>query len=1088
MSDNKETPRVRYADEAQSRPDNPRRSLHRTASNSSMSIHSVHSRVAAPEAVLPITYRTLSYNIEEDLKGAAVNKKDAKNIRGLEELDWHLISVDELYNRLSTSVSQGLSAEQVRRRTTEYGKNKPTPPPSGMFRKIMGYIFGGFGPLLFVGCILVFISWKPLGDPPAIANLALAIVLGAVFVIQAAFNAWQDWSSSRVMASITTMLPDECTVVRDNKQEWMTAIELVPGDIIKIKQGNKLPSDIRLIQVSSDAKFDRSILTGESEPVQGTVDSTDKNYLETRNIGLQGTHCISGTATGVCIATGDNTVFGRITGLTNKPRHEFTPLQKEIIRFVLIIMSFIATVVVLNIILWWDLTYPHSELVKLTLIRSAWLRKDHPDWINVPLLIVNCVSVGIAFIPEGLPVAIAMSLTIGANIMRKNKILCKSLATVETLGSVSVICSDKTGTLTKNEMFVTDSFTGGKQCTEEAARKAILEANDATNGPNKAMDQLRRVGGLCNAAEFDASTVNFPVSQMKMFGDPTDQAILRFSQTLGSVSKLRDDTKKLFEIAFNSRNKFMIRIMHSLDAGAEDMLYIKGAPDVLLPRCGSAIQTDGSIKPLSSVDLTQIESVKNKWSSGGKRVILVAQKSLGPNAGNLLSSSDPEKAVMAEARENLTLVGLVGLIDPVRDEIPTVIDTLRTAGIRVMMVTGDFKLTAQAIATDCGIIKTPPALIHGIAELDRDFTAPDDLSEKPENLRALVISGPELITLNDSQWEQLCRYEEIVFARTTPEQKLRIVKEFQARENIVSMTGDGVNDAPALKAADVGVALGSGSDIAIEAADMVLLDSFAAIVEAVKYGRVVFDNLKKTIVYLLPAGSFSELWPVMANVILGVPQVLSSFLMIIICLFTDAAGAITLAYEQPEQDVLLRPPRVPKKDRLVNTRLILHAYGFLGIYECLLSFVMAFWYMSRRGIPFSAMVFKYGDMDPKYDQDYVAEITNKASSIYFVNLVVIQFFNLFATRTRRLSIFQQPPIFNKATQNPAIFVAIVFALVIVFIFNYIPGIQDTVATATVPAEYFFLPVAFGLGLLLLDESRKYCVRRWPKGLLAKLAW
>ncbi|KAK2807063.1 hypothetical protein FQN51_004677 [Onygenales sp. PD_10] len=1071
MSDNKETPRVRYADEAQSRPDNPRRSLHRTASNSSMSIHSVHSRVAAPEAVLPITYRTLSYNIEEDLKGAAVNKKDAKNIRGLEELDWHLISVDELYNRLSTSVSQGLSAEQVRRRTTEYGKNKPTPPPSGMFRKIMGYIFGGFGPLLFVGCILVFISWKPLGDPPAIANLALAIVLGAVFVIQAAFNAWQDWSSSRVMASITTMLPDECTVVRDNKQEWMTAIELVPGDIIKIKQGNKLPSDIRLIQVSSDAKFDRSILTGESEPVQGTVDSTDKNYLETRNIGLQGTHCISGTATGVCIATGDNTVFGRITGLTNKPRHEFTPLQKEIIRFVLIIMSFIATVVVLNIILW-----------------SAWLRKDHPDWINVPLLIVNCVSVGIAFIPEGLPVAIAMSLTIGANIMRKNKILCKSLATVETLGSVSVICSDKTGTLTKNEMFVTDSFTGGKQCTEEAARKAILEANDATNGPNKAMDQLRRVGGLCNAAEFDASTVNFPVSQMKMFGDPTDQAILRFSQTLGSVSKLRDDTKKLFEIAFNSRNKFMIRIMHSLDAGAEDMLYIKGAPDVLLPRCGSAIQTDGSIKPLSSVDLTQIESVKNKWSSGGKRVILVAQKSLGPNAGNLLSSSDPEKAVMAEARENLTLVGLVGLIDPVRDEIPTVIDTLRTAGIRVMMVTGDFKLTAQAIATDCGIIKTPPALIHGIAELDRDFTAPDDLSEKPENLRALVISGPELITLNDSQWEQLCRYEEIVFARTTPEQKLRIVKEFQARENIVSMTGDGVNDAPALKAADVGVALGSGSDIAIEAADMVLLDSFAAIVEAVKYGRVVFDNLKKTIVYLLPAGSFSELWPVMANVILGVPQVLSSFLMIIICLFTDAAGAITLAYEQPEQDVLLRPPRVPKKDRLVNTRLILHAYGFLGIYECLLSFVMAFWYMSRRGIPFSAMVFKYGDMDPKYDQDYVAEITNKASSIYFVNLVVIQFFNLFATRTRRLSIFQQPPIFNKATQNPAIFVAIVFALVIVFIFNYIPGIQDTVATATVPAEYFFLPVAFGLGLLLLDESRKYCVRRWPKGLLAKLAW
>ncbi|PGH12962.1 hypothetical protein AJ79_03935 [Helicocarpus griseus UAMH5409] len=1070
MSENKEAPRVRIADEAQSRPDHPRRSLHRAASNSSMSIHSTNSRVAAPEAVLPITYRTLSYNIDEDLQKAPLSKKDAKQVRDLEQLDWHLISVDDLYQRLSTSPTQGLSVEQVARRTAEYGKNKPTAPPSGMFRKIMGYIFGGFGPLLFVGCILVFIAWKPLGDPPAIANLALAIVLAGVFGTQAGFNAWQDWSSSRVMASITTMLPDECMIVRDNKQEWMTATELVPGDVIKIKQGNKLPSDVRFIEVSSDAKFDRSILTGESEPVQGTVESTDKNYLETRNIGLQGTHCVFGKATGVCVATGDNTVFGRIAGLTNKPRHEFTPLQKEILRFVLIIMGFIVTIVVVVVILW-----------------SAWLRKDHPDWINVPLLIVSCVSVGIAFVPEGLPVAVSMSLTIGANIMKKNKILCKSLATVETLGSVSVICSDKTGTLTRNEMFASDCYTGGKEYTEEAARRAIVEG-DATQCPsNKSIDQLRTVGGLCNAAEFDASTLTYPPSQMKMYGDPTDQAILRFSETLGSVNKLRSDTKTLFEIAFNSRNKFMMRVMHSINTDTEDMLYIKGAPDVLIPRCGSLLQKDGTVKPLTSVDLTQLESIKDKWSRSGKRVILIAQKALGPNAGGLLSSPNVEKAVMAEARENLTCVGLVALIDPVREEIPGVIDTLRTAGIRIMMVTGDFKLTARAIAADCGIIRTPPALIHKFGDLDRDFVLTNP-EEKPEQFRSIVISGPELITLNENQWEQLCMYEEIVFARTTPEQKLRIVKEFQARETIVAMTGDGVNDAPALKAADVGVALGSGSDIAIEAADMVLLDSFAAIVEAVKYGRVVFDNLKKTIIYLLPAGSFSEFWPVMVNVALGVPQVLSSFLMVCDSLFTDAAGAITLAYEKPESDVLLRPPRVPKKDRLVNTRLILYAYGFIGVFECVMSFIMAFWYMDRRGIPFSAMALKYGSMDPRYDPDYVTEITNKASSIYFVNLVVMQFFNLLAVRTRRLSLFQQPPIFKKGTKNPSIFIAMVFALCIVFIFCYIPGLQDNVDTRSVPVEYFFFPVAFGLGLLLFDEGRKYCVRRWPKGLIARTAW
>ncbi|OAT01112.1 H+/K+-exchanging ATPase [Blastomyces dermatitidis ER-3] len=349
----------------------------------------------------------------------------------------------------------------------------------------MAYVFGGFGLLLFIGCILVFIAWKPLGDPPALANLALAIVLASVFVIQAAFNAWQDWSSSRVMASITTMLPDECMVVRENGQEWTTATELVPGDVVKIKQGNKLPSDLRFIEVSSDAKFDRSILTGKSEPAQGTVDSTDKNYLETRNIGLQGTHCVSGSATGVCVATGDNTVFGRIAQLANKPRHEFTPLQKKILRFVLVIVGL-------------------PSCGEIILIGS------------ISPFLLSAAS-------------------------RK----IKSLATVETLGSVSVICTDKTGNLTKNEMFVTDCYTGAEEYTEEAARIANHGREETDVSFGSSMNQLRRVGGLRNAAEFDTSTLSYPPDKMKMYGDPTDQAILRFSESLGSVNRLRSDTKKV---------------------------------------------------------------------------------------------------------------------------------------------------------------------------------------------------------------------------------------------------------------------------------------------------------------------------------------------------------------------------------------------------------------------------------------------------------------------------------------------------------------------------------------------------------------
>ncbi|KAF2197868.1 calcium ATPase [Delitschia confertaspora ATCC 74209] len=991
----------------------------------------------------------------------------------LSELEWHIISPEELCRRLTVSREQGLSEDQIKRRVEQYGKNQPTPPPSGLFQKVIGYFFGGFGSILLVASILVFVAWKPLGDPPATANLALAIVLLAVFFIQATFNAWQDWSSSQVMASITTMLPDGCTVIRNGSQASVLATELVPGDIILIKQGNKLPADVRLVEVSSDAMFDRSILTGESEPTAAAVDSTDDNYLETHCIGMQGTHCISGSCVGICVATGDNTIFGRIAKLTSQPKTGTTTLQKEIYRFVLIIASFIVTVVALVVIVW-----------------AAWLRKDHKEWINVPLLIVDCVSVAVAFMPEGLPVALTSSLTIVANIMRKNKILCKSLKTVETLGAVSVICSDKTGTLTKNKMIVTDMYTGGDEYTPEAARDlmAVFRENNQLSTPIKdkedVIDQLRIVAGLCNAGEFDASTSHLPIHDRKIHGDATDQAVLRLSEMLGSVSELRKDWKKSFEIAFNSKSKFMVRLMTSSTPSPENInandtiLMMKGAPEILLARCSYMLSDHGETVSLTEQDIMRIENIKDSWSRQGKRVILLAQKSIKTR----LPPTNQEREVLGWAREGLTVVGLVGIVDPPRDEIPEVIRTLRGASIRIFMVTGDFKLTAQAIAEECGII-SDSSFLDDISALSRE-------SKAERERKSIVLSGPELMTLNEYQWEQLCQYQEIVFARTTPEQKLRIVKEFQSRDNIVGMTGDGVNDAPSLKAADIGIAMGSGSDIAIEAADMVLLDSFAAIVEAVLYGRLVYDNLKKTIVYLLPAGSFSELWPVVTNVLFGIPQILSSFLMIIICCFTDCVGAITLAYEKPEADLLLRPPRNPKKDRLVDPKLIFHAYFFVGLVECILSFTVAFWHMQRRGVPFGAMWLRYGDLDPKYgiSQEHFTQVANEASSVYFVNLVVMQLFNLLATRTRRLSIFQQPPIFNRRTQNLLLFPAMLFAILIIFIFCYIPSIQTTIGTTAVPVEYFFLPAAFGLGLLGLDEGRKFMVRKWPKSWIGRVAW
>ncbi|RDW59706.1 putative calcium-transporting ATPase [Coleophoma cylindrospora] len=1069
--------------------------LHR--SNSNISINSHHSRRGSidPSSALPIQYRTVSFQISEskDVNAAEIQKAKNSAAKELADLDWHKITPNEIYTRLSTSPQRGLSAEQAKRRLAEHGKNAPSPPPTHRFQQIFGYFFKGFGSILLIGSILVFVSWKPLGDPPAQANLALAIVLLAVFFIQAIFNAWQDWSSSRVMASITTMLPDSCLILRDGARVTVAASEIVPGDILTIKSGNKLPADVRFVEISSDAKFDRSILTGESLPLAGTIDNTDENYLETKCIGLQGTHCISGSGVGVVVSTGDSTVFGKIAKLTNAPKTGLTTLEREVFNFVTIICSIMISMIVLVIIIW-----------------SAYLRKKHPDWINVPTLIVDCVSVAIAFIPEGLPIALTASLTITANLMRKNKILCKSLKTVETLGSVSVICSDKTGTLTKNKMYVTECCIGKETMAPEVLRDEMVQRRKESNG--NGAEQLQSIAALCNSGEFDAATNDLPLHERRINGDATDQAVLRFSESLGPVSEVQNLWKKTFELAFNSKNKYMIRTFglaskQGLDFAlpksetssfrADDtLLTIKGAPDVLIGRCTRYTTMDGETHELDDESLAVIENIKDNWSSQGKRVILLARKILEvEQIRSSPSSGQFEDEIMRHARTDLTLVGLVGIVDPPRDEIPGVVKTLRRAGIRIFMVTGDFALTAQAIAAECGIVTNPPSLVKNVSALRRSeasaFSSIDECKvagHPPHTTTSIVLSGPELITLNEAQWDQLCTYDEIVFARTTPEQKLRIVREFQGRDEIVGMTGDGVNDAPSLKAADIGIALGSGSDIAIEAADMVLLESFGAVVEAVQYGRVVFDNLKKTIAYLLPAGSFAEFWPVMTNVIFGLPQILSSFLMIIICCFTDCAAATVLAYEAPEADVLLRKPRNPKTDRLVDWQLMLQAYGFVGVLQTVTSFAMSYWYLQRNGIDFNYLWFQYGQLPDSIDADYASQKLVEASSIYFVNLVVMQWFNLMALRTRRLSIFQHPPAFNKETQNLYLFPAIAFSLVMAIFWLYIPKLQSVLDTSGVPAENFFLPAAFGLGILFLDEARKWAVRKWPGGLLAKCAW
>ena len=436
--------------------------------------------------------------------------------------------------------------------------------------------------------------------------------------------------------------------------------------------------------------------------------------------------------------------------------------------------------------------------------RATWLHKSHPDYINVPTLIVDCVSVAVAFIPEGLPIAVTASLTIVAGIMKSNKILCKSLKTVETLGSVSTICSDKTGTLTKNQMRVTDCMVGeaSLSATQAIETTDLASQNPESGPPMIRLLELALVGALCNAGQFDAATMHLPLAERAILGDATDQAVLRFVEGIHPVSETRSAYKTTQKIPFNSKNKFMVHAIQpakpkgvsSESSHVQTTLTIKGAPDILLPRCTECLSENGTSVKMTEDIRSKIEETKDMWSRQAKRVILLARKPF-EHSSPALKMTEIDQEILQQTELDLEFVGLLAIIDPPRDEIPKVIETLRRAGIKVHMVTGDFKLTAQAIAKECGIITQLPDRIDGVSALDQAPSpklpviegAPDTdkFSTNYSSTRSLVLTGAEMMAPDEDQWDALCKYDEIVFSRTTPEQKLRIVRELQARGETV---------------------------------------------------------------------------------------------------------------------------------------------------------------------------------------------------------------------------------------------------------------------------------------------------------------
>ena len=1062
-------------------------------SRSRRSISSSRSRLPnSPYGEIQIEYRTLSIQVSEAKRIDEPKDIDA-DPKGLDDyfssLQFHELQVEQLCQQLNVSQRDGLSTDIAAQRMERDGPNTLPKPQTNYMRKLFGYVFGGFCSVLWVGAVIFFLCWQPLSKPPSAQNLALAVLILIVIFIQAGFSAFQDWSTSKTMNSILDLLPSDCMTLRDGEVHKIKASQLVAGDIVHLSMGDKVPADLRLISHSGDIRFDRAVLTGESEEIEGAVDMTDSNFLESRNIAFMGTVVLNGSGVGVVLLTGARSVMGRIAHSTASVKEQPTLIQREISRFVMIIVAMTVFLALLILFTW-----------------TGWLRVNYPNFLTVPQMLVNVMACVVAFIPEGMPIGVAMTLMMVARRMKAVNILPKSLSTVETLGCVNVICSDKTGTLTQGNMFVSSVATVDHTFETPEEFHRLNEGPE----PNEATKAFQRAAILCNDASFDPTTKHLPVNERLIQGSSTDKAVFRFAASGSSEDSLTKSESRVFQIPFNSKSKWMLTMFEEPDAEVGVNTYnaiIKGAPDVLFPACTSYWSYESNtVKPLNAQSRASLQALQDTLSRRAERVLIICEKLMKPTS--TIKTNAFSEEVAANAISNLTVVGVLGIIDPARPEIPGTVSEVRRAGSRFFMVTGDYALTAAAIAKNIGIFtgeKEPHSLEDvqsAAAELDfpelkedkRWWKKKGTMVDRPVreiNDLSLLLEGSQISRLDERDWEIVCSYQEIVFARTTPEQKLRIVTELRNRHYVVAVTGDGVNDAPALRAADVGVAVVTGSDVAIEAADLILMEDFDSMIEAIRLGRLVFQNLQKVISYLLPAGSWSEIWPVLLNVFFGTPLPLSAFLMIIICVFTDLFLSLSLIMEKEEFDLLSLPPRDHRKDHMINLKIYSQAYLFTGFMETTAAHAMFFYYMWKYAkMPIRDLFFLYDGYKSGfygYNEEQLTHFNNTGQCVYFVTLVFLQWGNILAVRNRRMSIVQADPV-TKKRRNPWLILSLLISLVIAVFVTEVPGIQRLFDTASVPLEFWFIPIPLGLGILCMDEIRKLIVRLFPRSFVAKAAW
>jgi Ca2+-transporting ATPase len=884
---------------------------------------------------------------------------------------WHSQPVEAIVKKLATRTETGLTPEEAARRLAEYGPNELQ---AAQRMSPWALLFEQFKNVLIIILLIATVISAFLGE--GVDAIAIAVIV--LFAVGLGFV--QEYRAERAIEALRQMAAPTAAVLRNGREIEIPAREVVPGDVTLLRAGDKIPADARLIE-AINLQAEEAALTGESIPVEkhtAPLAESDLPVGDRKNMVYAGTATTYGRGKAVVVATGMQTEFGKIAQMLQTVETGKTPLQENLDRV--------------------GNTLARAAFVVVAIIVALGLFRGQPF---IEMLLFG-IALAVAVVPEALPAVVTISLAIGVQRMVKRHALMRRLPAVETLGSTSVICSDKTGTLTKDEMTARKVYVAGQTLEISGAGydpQGQFSRDGSTIEPPEPVKRLLRAAVLAS----DAHLIhNESSGRWEIKGDPTEGALVVAAEKAGLEKiALEAQTPRVNEIPFTSETKRMTTLHR---ANGQSVAYSKGAPEIILDSCTRQL-TDASgaaaEAPLDAASKARILEVAQQMASEALRVLAVASK---------------QNAALDQAERDMTFLGLIGMIDPPRLEAKAAVQTCEQAGIKVVMITGDHPLTAQAVARELDLLKT-----------------------------GRVVTGAELEAMSDEQLEREVNHIE-VYARVSPAHKLRVVTALQNKGHIAAMTGDGVNDAPALKKADIGIAMGiTGTDVTKEAAAMTLTDdNFASIVAAVEEGRGIFGNIKKYLMYLL-SSNIGEICLMAAATLLGIPLPLETVQILYINLATDGLPALALSVDPPEADLMRRPPRNPRTGIFTRPVVTLMAVG--GLWSALVNLALFLWALnSGRSI-------------------------EEARTMTFVSLVLIQFFKAYNFRSDRHSVFHRP------FANKWLNLSIVWELLLLTLIVYVPFLHGPFGTFSLPPVDWAIVIGLAATVVPVLELAKWMARR-----------